>query len=84
MVAAWAEVSIWWFIDVDPSGIGVVSAGKKLSAGGDGKATLRTQVSRWTDDLYTRDNKKIGFFCVKGLTHIVKHNRPKEIHSVPL
>ena len=25
------------FIDVDPSGLGVVSAGKGLSAGGDGK-----------------------------------------------
>ena len=40
VVAAWAEVSIWWFIDVDPSGLGVVSAGKELSAGpgGDGKS----------------------------------------------
>ena len=33
---AWAEVSNWWFIDVDPSGQGVVSVSKGLSAG-DGK-----------------------------------------------
>ena len=37
VAAAWAEVSSWWLIDVDPSGPGVVSTGKKVSAGGDGK-----------------------------------------------
>jgi hypothetical protein len=52
-----ADVSNWWLI-LQASGLGVVGAGEGLSAGGDVKVTPRTQVSRWTDSLYTCENKK--------------------------